>query len=413
MPSPEILMVLLAISVVLCVIFLILMFKSREQAIRLKTELETTKQHAIDGQHLIDQARITLKDAFANVSSQVLKSSNEQFLTLAQTHFESRQKTANYELDSRKQAIETLLKPVSESLHQMQSRIGEIEKDRTKSYAELNEQIKIITQVNDSLRQETSKLSQALHSRSARGRWGELQLKRIVEMSGMLARCDFSEQTQQNDGEASLRPDMVVHLPGNRSIIVDAKAPMDAYLEAIEQDDPHQRKLLLARHAQQVKAHLVHLGNKAYHSQLKQSPEFVVMFLPGESFFQAALEADPGLIEYGVTQKVIPATPTTLIALLKAVAYGWQQEQLAENAEKISKAGADLYDSCVTLTEHFNGVGQHLNKAVAQFNKSLGSYEKRLLPKAQKLKELGVAGKKEMPDNLNSIEMLAKVPETE
>ncbi|MEG2237249.1 MAG: DNA recombination protein RmuC [Akkermansia sp.] len=397
-------------SVVLLVTAIVLLMawlRTRESGIRLESDLSSARLRDEQSRSLLDQAKSAMRESFAEVSSEVIKNSSEQFLTLAQTRLTTAQEKATHELDTRKQAIESLIKPVNESLKQMQTTLGTMEKDRQFTYGSLQQQIKFITESNISLRKETSRLSQALHSNSARGRWGELQLKRVVEMAGMTEHCDFTLQESRSDTQQAIRPDMVVNLPGNRCVIVDAKAPMNAYLEGMEQSDPEQRKLYLAKHAAQVRTHLQQLGAKSYFAQFDNTPEFVVMFLPGESFFQAALESDPSLIEFGVEHKVILATPTTLIALLRAVAYGWRHEQLADNAKAISLAGADLYDSCVILSDHFNSVGQSLNQAVTRFNKTVGSYERRMLPKAKRLKELGISGKKEMPESPPLIDTLA------
>ena len=399
---------LVILLLVLAAVLAVQLFRTRERVIRAEAELNAVRETSVQTDALLAQARETLRESFAEVGARALKASNEQFLTLAQTHFQAQQQQAVHELDSRKQAISSLLQPVGDALRQVQNKLGDMEKDRQFTYASLREQIKLITESNTTLRKETSRLSQALHNNNMRGKWGELQLRRVVEMAGMVEYCDFTVQTSRNDDQSSIRPDLVVNLPGNRHIIVDAKAPMNAYLEAMATEDPDQRSSLLVRHARQVRDHLTRLGSKSYFSQFENTPEFVVMFLPGESFFQAAMEADPTLIETGVDNRVILATPTTLIALLRAVAYGWRQEQLAENARAISKAGADLYDSCITLTEHFCSVGQSLNRTVAQFNKAVASYESRLLPRARKLRELGIPAKKDIPEAIPAPESLAR-----
>lgn len=399
---------LVILLLVLAAVLAVQLFRTRERVIRAEAELNAVRETSVQTDALLAQARETLRESFAEVGARALKASNEQFLTLAQTHFQAQQQQAVHELDSRKQAISSLLQPVGDTLRQVQNKLGDMEKDRQFTYASLREQIKLITESNTTLRKETSRLSQALHNNNMRGKWGELQLQRVVEMAGMVEYCDFTVQTSRSDDQSSIRPDLVVNLPGNRHIIVDAKAPMNAYLEAMDTEDPDQRSNLLVRHARQVRDHLTRLGSKSYFSQFENTPEFVVMFLPGESFFQAAMEADPTLIETGVDNRVILATPTTLIALLRAVAYGWRQEQLAENARAISKAGADLYDSCITLTEHFCSVGQSLNRTVAQFNKAAASYESRLLPRARRLRELGIPAKKDIPEAIPAPESLAR-----
>ncbi len=362
--------------------------RSQAALASLQTELDCERKAAHEKLALLDDARQKLADAFAALSAEALRRNNSSFIELANLSMARFQESAQGELEKRQTAITELVKPVRESLEKVDAKIQEIEKTRAGAYQALTEQVRGMMEAQGQLRTETTHLAQALHSPVVRGRWGEVQLRRVVEMAGMLAHCDFVEQSSVVSESGRLRPDLLVRLPGAKQVVVDAKAPLSAYLEAMDSDDEATRLRLMVLHAGHIRSHIDALARKAYWEQFAQAPEFVVLFLPGESFFSAALERDPALIEYGADKKVILATPTTLISLLKAVFYGWRQQNIAENAEAISLLGRELYKRISDMSTHLEKTGRSLNNAVDQFNKLAATTESRVLVTARKFREL-------------------------
>ncbi len=353
------------------------------------------------------QAEEQLKTVFRSLSSEALERNNRNFIDLAKATLEKYQEGAKGDLEKKQQAIGELLKPMKEALVKLDQGINHIEKERKADQQSLKEQVKSLLETEKQLKHETSNLVKALRTPLARGRWGEVQLRRVVELAGMLNHCDFYEQQQETHEQTRYRPDLIVRLPGGRQVVVDSKVPLEAYLEAIQCADEEQRLNLLKNHARQVRSHVMALSKKAYWEHFQPSPEFVILFLPAETFFSAALEHDPSLIELGAEQRVIIATPTTLIALLRAVAYGWQQENLTRQVEKMHELGQELYKRLADMTSHFSKVGRGLSSAVEAYNKGIGSLESRVLVSARKFKEMGVVtGALEIEE----IELVEKIP---
>jgi DNA recombination protein RmuC len=372
-----------------------------------ETRLKESQANVEEQKRLLHDAETRLTDTFNSLSADALKSNNKAFLDLARTTFETIQSNAKGDLDGRKQAIDSLVNPLREALEKYEKGIHEIESARQAAYGGLDEQLRTLAITNQQLQKETGSLATALRVPQVRGRWGEMTLRRSAELAGMSEYCDFSEQqTMETEAGRSQRPDMVVNLPGGRRIVVDAKVPLQAFLDALSGSTNEERAIAFAKHGQLVRDHMNALASRSYWEQFPDAPEVVVLFLPGESFFSAAVEQDRTLMEDGMEKRVILATPTTLIALLRAVAYGWRQEGLAKNSQEISDLGRQLHDRIRTFVAHFEGVGSSLRRAVENFNKARASLETRVLPGARKFKEL----KATSGDDIAEIEPIDEIP---
>lgn len=387
-----------------------------EQSARVKAETreKETLERLEDEKKLLNDAKEKLIDAFKATASDTLVNSNREFLKLARENFDKILAEAKGDLGKRQEAIRGLVKPLSESLKQFDEHVRELEKSREGAYSGIEEQLKSLTESQQQLNRETGNLVNALRTPQIRGRWGELTMKRVVELAGMSEHCDFTEQLSVQSEDGRIKPDMIVHLPSDREIVVDAKVSLDAYLNALSAGNEEEKNSYLSNHARQIRTHMKKLGSKAYWNQLDKTPEFVVMFIPGESFFATAAHHDHSLIEDGMEMRVVLATPTTLIALLRAIAYGWNQKTLEVNALKIKDLGKDLYKRMRVLANHIAQIGKGLERANASYNDAVGSMESRVLPAARRFKELGVTGGDEIthletldttPRNLNTPEL--------
>lgn len=404
-----------ALAIGLVVGALITWLVSRQRHKKLAQRISEAESHLKNQETLqaereaaFEVANSKLTRAFSDLANQSLKSNSENFLRLAEQNLGTQQEKAKRELSEREKAVEALVKPIRDSLDASQKQISELEKARSQAYGGIKNQLEAMQLSQKSLTQETQNLVKALRRPEVRGRWGEITLRRLVELAGMVEHCDFMEQVHTVSDGQIIRPDMIVKMPDQRELVVDVKTPLDAYLEAAEATDDAQRKLGLERHAKNVRAHIRMLASKAYWDQFDESPEFVILFIPGDQFLSAALSEEPDLIEYALSKQIILATPTSFVALLKAVAYGWRQLALADNAKEIRILAEDLYGRLATFVTHMNRVGRQLASSVENYNKAVGSLERSVLPGARKFVELGVHANKD----LEKLETLEPVPRT-
>jgi len=400
--SPEHLNLILTAALLCALVILFVCDRTIRRLRQNKAELELEiklQQHTQEQfDELLAQTQSQLANTFNQLSNEALNRNNNSFLKLAEENLKRFQSEAKADLSGREKAIEQLIKPINEALQQTSKQIHEIEKERKESYGSLRTTIDQMTKSQQQLQLETQNLVQALRRPEVRGQWGEMTLRRLAELSGMVAHCDFFEQTHTTTENGSIRPDMIVKLPEQRDIIVDAKTPLDAYLSAIQAKDDKDRQHELKRHAQIIRSRVRELSRKNYWAEYSNSPEFVVLFIPGEQFLAAALEVDPALLEDSMSQNIILATPTNFIALLRAVSYGWKQLALADNAEKIRELGETLYKRLSTFGGHLSKLGSSLGSTVNHFNSAVGSLERQVIPGARKFTEMGISSKSEISD---------------
>lgn len=372
--------------------------QARQELERLKLQLQSEEQLHEERLRMLEDAQDTLHNTFAAASQRALRENNQQFLQLAQESMRRFQTESQADLDQRKQSIQHLLDPIRSALEKTEQQIQTIEKERHASFGALGEQLRHLSMDQLALRQEASKLSSALRNPGMRGEWGELTLRRIVEMAGMVEYCDFIEQVQRSNAERTIRPDMVIRMPDKRELVIDAKTPMDAYMDAAQADNDKERTQHLQRYARHVREHVRLLSAKRYWEQFEGSPDFVVLFMPGEQFLGAALEHDKTLMNDALEAKVILSTPATLMALLRAVAFGWQQAILTENATRIRDVGTELHKRLSILSSHAERLGKNLEASVDSYNRFLGSMERSVMPSAKRLAELGIESGRAVPD---------------
>jgi len=379
---------------------------------RNRRELERAEQE-LEREREVSQRRVeTMEQTFANLSHDALERNNRMFLQLAQQSFGRLHAQSRGDLEVREKAVENLVKPIREALDQTRSEIQQLEKDRRQTHGVLTQHLESLVETQKALQGETRNLVQALRRPEVRGQWGELTLRRLAELAGMVEHCDFSEQVHTDTEDGRRRPDMIVRMPAGRRVVVDVKTPLDAYLSAVEAADPGPRAGFLGQHARHVRTRVRELASKRYWEQFTDAPEFVVLFIPGDQFLSAALDQDHALLEDALAQKVILATPTSLVALLRAIAYGWRQETLNKNAEQIRQIGEDLYRRLNTLTEHMAKLGRQLDSSVAQYNRLVGSFDAKVIPGARKFSELGVPANADI-ESPEPVEKQARTPAAE
>jgi len=384
----------------------------KQQSAILQATLDSEREAASTRIAELEKARATLSETFSALSSKALKENSAEFLKLAHENLKQFQIHAQNNLSEKEKSFENLVKPIRETLDKTEKQLREMENERKQAHGSLTQHLNSMLEAHQALQGETRNLVNALRRPEVRGQWGELTLKRLAELAGMVEHCDFYEQEHTATEQGSMRPDMIVRMPGRREIVVDVKTPLDAYISATETSDDAQRSAHLQRHTRNVRERIKELSSKAYWNQFAQSPDFVVLFIPGEQFLSAALDNDPKLMEFAMQQKVILATPTSLVALMRAIAYGWRQESLAENADHIREIGSELYHRLAVFTEHLGKIGKSLTNSVQTFNKAVGSLDSRILPSAKKFTELGITSDKPI-EPVKQIETATRSIETE
>ncbi len=382
----------------------------QQRLTELETRIESERKIAKEKAAMLEEMTFRMTDSFKALSAKALSENNQSFIDLAGQTFIQYVEAAKTDFENREKAVKEFIQPVADALDKYDQQVRSMEKTREKAYGELSQQMVALSQTQNELHKETGKLVNALRMPHVRGRWGEITLRRVVELSGMQNRCDFFEQQTDKTRENAARPDMIIQLPGDRKIIVDSKVPIIAYLDSLEAENMDRAEEMLTRHAAHVRTHVKQLAKKEYWTRFNPTPEFVVLFMPGENFFSAALAKEPALIEDAANKGVILATPTTLISLLKAVAYGWKQENTTENAQRISELGNELYNRIAKMVSHINSLGSDLDKCVNSYNQAVGSLERRVLPSARKFEDLGVIIKGK--NNISKVSPVDNKPRT-